>query len=55
LHAAVPSRYDAALICNAANAPFAAILRIAGIPVALNVDGLSTNARSGTGLPENII
>jgi len=40
LHAAVPSRYDAALICNAANAPFAAILRIAGIPVALNVDGL---------------
>jgi glycosyltransferase involved in cell wall biosynthesis len=40
LHAAVPSRYDAALICNAANAPFASILRIAGIPVALNVDGL---------------
>jgi len=39
LHA-VPSRYDAALICNAANAPFAAILRVAGIPVALNVDGL---------------
>jgi glycosyltransferase involved in cell wall biosynthesis len=40
LHAAVPSRYDAALICNAANAPFASILRLAGIPVALNVDGL---------------
>jgi len=40
LHAAVPSRYDAALICNAANAPFASILRVAGIPVALNVDGL---------------
>ena len=40
LHAAVPSRYDAALICNAANAPFAPILRVAGIPVALNVDGL---------------
>lgn len=39
LHA-VPSRYDAALICNAANAPFASILRVAGIPVALNVDGL---------------
>ncbi len=39
LHA-VPSRYDAALICNAANAPFASILRLAGIPVALNVDGL---------------
>jgi len=40
LHAAVPNRYDAALICNAANAPFASILRVAGIPVALNVDGL---------------
>ena len=39
LHAA-PKRYDAALICNAANAPFAAILRLAGTPVALNVDGL---------------
>ncbi|MGZ8842099.1 MAG: glycosyltransferase [Pyrinomonadaceae bacterium] len=39
LHA-VSSRYDAALICNAANAPFATILRVAGIPVALNVDGL---------------
>lgn len=39
LHA-VSSRYDAALICNAANAPFATILRAAGIPVALNVDGL---------------
>ncbi|HYW70267.1 MAG TPA: glycosyltransferase [Pyrinomonadaceae bacterium] len=39
LHAA-PRRYDAALICNAANAPFAPILRVAGTPVALNVDGL---------------
>jgi glycosyltransferase involved in cell wall biosynthesis len=39
LHAA-PGRYDAALICNAANAPFASILRLAGTPVALNVDGL---------------
>jgi glycosyltransferase involved in cell wall biosynthesis len=39
LHAA-SQRYDAALICNAANSPFAPILRIAGIPVALNVDGL---------------
>jgi glycosyltransferase involved in cell wall biosynthesis len=36
----VPSRYDAALICNAANAPFASILRLTGTPVALNVDGL---------------
>jgi len=39
LHAA-PKRYDAALICNAANAPFASILRLTGTPVALNVDGL---------------
>jgi len=39
LHA-MPRRYDAALICNAANAPFAPILRITGTPVALNVDGL---------------
>jgi len=39
LHA-VSNRYDAALICNAANAPFAPILRVAGVPVALNVDGL---------------
>ena len=39
LHA-VPSRFDAALICNAANAPFSAILRCTGTPVAINVDGL---------------
>jgi glycosyltransferase involved in cell wall biosynthesis len=36
----VGRRYDAALICNAANAPFAPILRAAGTPVAINVDGL---------------
>lgn len=39
LHAA-GSRYDAALICNAANAAFAPILRLTGTPVAINVDGL---------------
>src|SRR5919199_6827568 len=32
--------YDVALVCNAANAPFAPMLRIVGTPVALNVDGL---------------
>ncbi len=37
---AVPSRFDAALICNAGNAPFAPILRLTGTPVAINVDGL---------------
>jgi len=39
LHA-MSARYDAALICNAANAPFATLLRAVGTPVALNVDGL---------------
>lgn len=39
MHAGI-KHYDAALICNAANAPFAPILRVAGTPVALNVDGL---------------
>jgi len=33
-------RFDAVLICNAANAPFASILRLTGTPVAINVDGL---------------
>ncbi len=44
LHAA-GKRYDAALICNAANAPFASILRLTGIPVAINVDGLEHKRR----------
>ncbi|HSV33070.1 MAG TPA: glycosyltransferase [Pyrinomonadaceae bacterium] len=39
LHA-IGGRYDAALICNAANSPFAPLLRVAGTPVAINVDGL---------------
>jgi glycosyltransferase involved in cell wall biosynthesis len=37
---AIPERFDAALICNAANAPFAPFLRFTGTPVAINVDGL---------------
>lgn len=37
---AVTGRFDVALICNAANAPFAPILRWTGTPVAINVDGL---------------
>jgi len=37
---AVPRKYDAALICNAANALFCPILRLSGTPVAINVDGL---------------
>jgi glycosyltransferase involved in cell wall biosynthesis len=39
LHA-MPARYDAALVCNAANSPFAPLLRAVGTPVAVNVDGL---------------
>lgn len=37
---AVSGRFDAALICNCANAPFTPILRLTGTPVAINVDGL---------------
>ncbi len=44
LHAAV-ARYDVALMCNAANAPFIPILRWTGIPVAINVDGLERKRR----------
>ena len=36
----ISQRYDAALICNCANAPFSPIVRLAGTPVAINVDGL---------------
>src|ERR1043166_579251 len=39
LHA-VPRRFDCVLICNAANAVFAAVPRLTGSPVALNVDGI---------------
>ena len=39
LHAA-PRRYDAILICNAANSAFAYIPRLFGTPTLVNVDGL---------------
>jgi glycosyltransferase involved in cell wall biosynthesis len=42
---AIPRRFDVALICNAANAVFAAIPRITGTPVALNVDGIERKRR----------
>ena len=44
LHAAF-ARYDAVLLCNAANAVFIPILRWTGIPVAINVDGLERKRR----------
>jgi glycosyltransferase involved in cell wall biosynthesis len=52
LHAA-PRRFDAALICNAANAPFAPILRATGTPVAINVDGLEHKRRKWNWLGRN--
>lgn len=33
-------KFDAVLMCNAANAAFSLVPRLAGIPVALNVDGI---------------
>jgi glycosyltransferase involved in cell wall biosynthesis len=38
-------RQDVALYCNAANACFTILARLAGIPVALNVDGLERNRK----------
>ena len=37
---ALPRRFEVVLVCNNANAPFAALPRLAGARVALNVDGL---------------
>jgi glycosyltransferase involved in cell wall biosynthesis len=45
LHAAAFRRFDAALICNAANAPTAPVLRAARVPVVINVDGLEHKRR----------
>src|ERR671913_341574 len=42
---AAPRRFDAALVCNAANAPFIPFLRAARTPVAINVDGLEHKRR----------
>lgn len=50
---AVPKRFDAALICNAANAPFAPLLRWTGTPVAINVDGLEHKRKKWNWLGRN--
>lgn len=42
---AIFKRFDAILICNAANAIFAAVPRLTGTPVALNVDGIERKRR----------
>src|SRR5688500_5497677 len=52
-HAASLGRFDAALICNAANAPFAPVLRAGGTPVAINVDGLEHKRRKWNWLGKN--
>ncbi len=46
----VSQRYDAALICNCANAPFSPILRLSRTPVAINVDGLEHKRKKWSGL-----
>jgi len=43
-------RPEAALYCNAANAVFTALPRLAGVPVALNVDGLERRRRKWNAL-----
>jgi glycosyltransferase involved in cell wall biosynthesis len=40
VHLALRPKFDCVLMCNAANAIFAAVARLRGIPVALNVDGI---------------
>lgn len=37
---ALTQGYDVALVCNAANVLFTGVLRLAGVPVVLNVDGI---------------
>src|SRR5438477_4110780 len=37
---AIPRRYDAALVCSAANAALSSIIRLSGAPLALTVDGV---------------
>jgi glycosyltransferase involved in cell wall biosynthesis len=49
LHA-IPKRFDCVLICNAANALFAAIPRLTGSPVALNVDGIERKRKKWSSL-----
>lgn len=47
---ALGTRYDAILLCNAANALFAGLLRLGGLPVVLNVDGIERRRRKWNAL-----
>jgi glycosyltransferase involved in cell wall biosynthesis len=49
LHA-IPKRFDCVLMCNAANALFAAVPRLTGSPVALNVDGIERKRKKWGGV-----
>src|SRR5687768_2669384 len=51
LHALV-RRPDAVIFCNAANAPWVALLRLFRVPVALNVDGRDGKRAKWKGLGE---
>lgn len=50
VHAAVRARPDVALLFNAANAPLVPVLRAAGIPTAVHVDGLEWKRAKWRGL-----
>lgn len=50
LHAVTRGRPDVAFVFNAANAPFVPLLRLAGVPVALHVDGLESQRAKWAGL-----
>jgi glycosyltransferase involved in cell wall biosynthesis len=39
----ITKKYDVALLCNAANAPFAFLLKFRGKPLLINVDGIERN------------
>ena len=49
LHA-MPKRFEAVLVCNAANSPLIPILEWTGTPVAVNVDGLERNRKKWNAL-----
>lgn len=49
LHA-LPRRYDAILVCNAANTPVTFMPRLFGTPVAVNVDGLERKRKKWNAL-----
>ena len=42
--------FDCALLCNAANSPFAWMINLIGIPLAINVDGIERNRKKWNGL-----